>query len=96
LIEHDAMLVHLTLSSSSKSIVLLPQHPTERDEVIKDYKLAASDAFAKRDQDRNGKLTASEVGDFVWKHFENKGAIENGTVDSEGFLKNYFWYRQQK
>lgn len=96
LIEHDAMESYLTLSSSSKSIVLLPQQPDDREKVINDYKSKASTAFSKRDQDGNGKLTASELGEFHWRHFEKMGAVENGAVDTEGFLKNYSWYVRQK
>ena len=92
LIRHDA----LTLMSGSKSMVLLPTKPVDTQKEIDKYQSFAAKCFSDRDRNGDGKLTEGELGVHNWKHFLKQGAVKNDTVDSEGFLKNFYWYANQK
>lgn len=92
LIRHDA----LTLMSGSKSIVLLPTTPADTQKATDKFKSRAAKCFSDRDRNGDGKLTKDELGDHNWKRFLEQGAVENDAVDSDGFLKNFFWYANQK
>lgn len=96
LIEHDAISQHMQTMSSSKSIVIAPQEPVSKKQRIDAYLVAVNQAFMKRDLNHDRKLTDDELGHYNWKHFVSMGAVENGAVDFDGFLKNYLWYANQK
>ena len=92
LIQHDA----LTLMSSSKSIVILPKTPADEQKAIDRFKALAAKCFAERDRNGDKKLSEAELGYHNWQRFVEQDAVKNGAVDSEGFLKNFAWYAQQK
>lgn len=92
LIRHDA----LTLMSGSKSMVLLPTTPADTQKATDKFKSQAAKCFSDRDRNGDGKLTEDELGDHNWKRFLEQGAVENDAVDSDGFLKNFYWYANQK
>lgn len=86
LIRHDAM---RHLMSSSKSIVIMPRTPEDVEKAIEKYRLAAVQQFSSRDRNGDRKLSKSELHPVSWKYFLNQGAVKNGHVDFDAFLKNY-------
>ena len=92
LIRHDA----LTLMSGSKPTVLLPATPVDVQKVTDRFKSLAAKCFSDRDRNGDGKLTEGELGDYNWKKFLEQGAVQDDAVYSDGFLKNFYWYANQK
>ena len=83
------------IMSSSKSTVLIPKTPEEKQKAIDRYLASATSSFQSLDRDHNEQLTEAELGDPYWTHFRQQGVVQDGNLNFDGFLKHYVWYKSE-